>query len=194
MSMLKTMRQYLVDHQGIQVFLRVFFIVGLIAYFRPPEIIFTALCLSLLGDLILIKDGFVTLIMGLLAFLGAHVFYIYHFASVSSAFSFSQLPSEHLLVLSGIFAVVVWFVKSMFEQDIAAHLKIAVTLYIAALYSLLIVTAGERGFAFWGALFFITSDFLIGYDNLIKNQPNKNRPYIMITYVIAQVFLAAAAV
>jgi len=190
--MLKTMRQYLVDHEGIQVFLRIFFIIALIVYFEPPEIVFTALCLSLLGDLILIKEGFFTLIMGLFAFLSAHVFYIYHFASINSFAPIYEIPTEHLFVLGGIFAVAIWFVKSMFERDIAAHLKIAVTLYIGALYSLLIVTANERGFAFWGALFFITSDFLIGYDNLIKNQPNKNRPYIMMTYVTAQVFLAAS--
>ena len=80
----------------------------------------------------------------------------------------------------------------MFEQDIAAHLKIAVTLYSGIIQ----FTYRDRWRArlrVLGALFFITSDFLIGRDNLIKNQPNKNRPYIMITYVIAQVFLAAAA-
>ena len=190
--MLKSMRQHLVDNELIQVFLRIFFITSLIAYFKPPEMIFSALCLSLLGDLILIRSSFMTLIMGLFAFLLAHVFYIYHFASMSSFSTIYQIPTEHLIVLASIFAVVVWFVKSMFQRDIAAHLKVAVSLYIGALYSLLIVTANERGFAFWGALFFITSDFLIGYDNLLKNQPNKNRPYIMMTYVVAQVFLAAS--
>ena len=191
--MLAKMRKYLVDHEGIQVFLRIIFISALLYYFEPPKTVFTALCLSLLGDLILIRDGFITLILGLVAFLAAHVFYIYHFAIKSPLLSLAAVPFEHIAVLGGIAMVAVWFVKSMFERDIAAHLKIAVSFYIAALYTLLIVTANQTGFAFWGALFFITSDFLIGYDNLIKNQPNKNRPYIMMTYVVAQVFLAAAS-
>ena len=102
------LRKYLVDHPGIQVGMRVFFIVALLAYFQPPEMIFTALCLSLLGDLILIKEGFVTLVTGLVAFLAAHVFYIYHFANEQILAPLHMIPTEHSIVLATIFMVAVF--------------------------------------------------------------------------------------
>ena len=70
----------------------------------------------------LIRDGFITLILGLVAFLAAHVFYIYHFAIKSPLLSLAAVPFRTIAVLGGIAMVAVWFVKSMF-RDIAAHLK-----------------------------------------------------------------------
>ena len=58
-----------------------------------------------------------------------------HISLCSTSFQLSSNSDGAPYSPSSIFAVAVWFVKSMFQRDIAAHLKVAVSLYIGLLQS-----------------------------------------------------------
>lgn len=159
------------------------------------DAILMGLLFSWLGDLLLQFDGY--FIPGLLAFLTAHVFYIFFFISTQSAnTSFFKLRPVMLI------AVIAYLIELMhLLWPHLGGLKIPVLVYGITISTMLSA-------AFWqyqkldnsislyliiGAAFFVASDSILAL-NKFKKQFDLAGIYIMFTYILAQLFIVIGAI
>ena len=150
---------------------------------------------SWIGDILLQNDGY--FIPGLMAFLTAHIFYIFFFASTQSAnTSFFKLRPVMII------AVIAYLIELMIL--LWPHLggmKIPVLVYGITISTMLSA-------AFWqyqkldnttalyliiGAGFFVASDSILAL-NKFKKQFDSAGIYIMSTYILAQLFIVLGAI
>ncbi|MEY3577391.1 MAG: hypothetical protein RL394_974 [Bacteroidota bacterium] len=159
------------------------------------DAILMGLLFSWIGDVLLHFEGY--FIPGLIAFLTAHVFYIFFFSSTqSSNTSFFKLRPVMLI------AVIAYLIELM--HLLWPHLggmKIPVLIYGITISTMLSA-------AFWqyqkldnktslyliiGAAFFVASDSILAL-NKFKKQFDWAGIYIMSTYILAQLFIVLGAI
>lgn len=147
------------------------------------------LLLSLIGDvcLMLPSDAFVA---GLMAFLGAHLFYVAAMVALGLEFGAVALG----LLLAAVVGIVV-------ARRIVAGARAAdpalgppVTLYVVVLSVMAAVAIGTgRPAAFIGAVAFVVSDSVLGWTRFVSDIGH-GRVVVMITYHLAQFGLVLALV
>ncbi len=157
-----------------------------------------AFAFSFLGDVFLLRPASPrSFLMGLLSFLAAHICFIIGFNP-----TFPPL-------LSFIPAVILWTINSWFHYNLLKGLdragkpafKIPVSIYSMALGLLLLSALAtffrpewsliRRFLALIGAVLFVVSDTILGWEQFVT--PGRpRRVWIMITYHLAQISLAAS--
>lgn len=161
---------------------------------RPTYILMlAALFLSWLGDVFLMYDAISPnyFILGLIAFLTAHLLYCVIFAK-----RFSQqltLPFWAVLVLLIAYGGILFLQL----QDGLGKLQIPVIVYIAAILLMALTAFGRKGMVnvesfklvFLGALFFIVSDSILAVNKFLFSVPYSHI-LVMGTYATAQFLIA----
>jgi len=160
--------------------------------FPTKKILLTALTFSWLGDVILMfaNQGEIYFILGLVAFLISHLFYIALFLKQDHTTNGARSP---LFWLS--FLIIGLYLRSMLMLlfPTLGALKLPVTVYAVTISIMLIVAF--KGYLSWngpakyavlfGAIFFVISDSLLAIDKF-----HEPLPYaafgIMLTYLLAQ--------
>lgn len=165
--------------------------------FPTKNLLLTALAFSWLGDIILMfsEKGALYFIIGLVAFLVSHIFYIVVFTKQKSK---AKVTANIFFWLSGV--LVLLYLKNMLTllYPILGDLKIPVTIYAATISLMLIVAC--RGFFSWndharylilfGAVCFVVSDSLLAINKFYSPLPDASF-WIMITYLTAQFCISA---
>ena len=160
--------------------------------FPSKGILLTALSFSWIGDIVLMfaEKGELYFIIGLVAFLISHVFYIVLFLRQSKETNAMKIP---LFWLSCI--VVLLYLNTMLSLlfPTLGGLKIPVSVYAATISLMLIIAL--KGYFEWkntaryfiliGALSFVISDSLLAINKFHSPLPEASF-WIMITYLAAQ--------
>jgi uncharacterized membrane protein YhhN len=163
--------------------------------FPTKKILLTALAFSWIGDIILMfaSKGELYFILGLVAFLISHIFYIVLFLKQKPNINVLQKPLFWLACI-----IVLAYLKNMLGLlfPTLGDLKIPVSVYAATISFMLIMAL--KGYLTWenharyyiliGAISFVTSDSLLAIDKFHSPIPN-NSFWIMITYLLAQGFI-----
>ena len=147
------------------------------------------LILSLIGDvsLMLPSDAFVA---GLMAFLGAHLFYVAAMVALGLDLG-AVLFGAVLAAVVGIFVA-----RRIVAGARAADPALAppVTLYVLVLSVMAMLAVGTgRPAAFVGAVAFVASDSVLGWTRFVSDVP-RGRLVVMVTYHVAQFGLVLALV
>lgn len=159
------------------------------------KILFAALLLSWIGDVLLMIDGFFT--GGLAAFLGAHIFYIAYMLRISPGIK-GALQFQPLF---GIPVVAYWILLSALLLPFLNTLKIPVLIYasvICVFWMLTLNLFGKTDYKtaalfFCGAAQFVFSDSVLAINQFIY--PFHMLPTIvMITYTSAQLLLVLGSI
>lgn len=155
-----------------------------------PSVVIIALSFSLAGDVFLMlpRDLF---IFGLASFLAAHIAYFIAFRPVADEW---WIPAAWLLPVG------VLLVLKMGQG--AGHLFPALIAYMAAILAMVVAATSEMWeseaidswpYAAVGALLFMTSDALIGWNRFVR--PMSGAPLaIIVTYHLAQMLLVTSFV
>lgn len=181
-------------------FLLPFLIISVAAYpiFPTKKILSVALTFSWIGDLILMfaDKGDLYFILGLVAFLISHIFYIVLFLNQKTEVNGGKTTLFWLSVL-----VVLFYLKSILSLLFPklGDLKIPVALYATVISILLIVALrcyfssknASRYLILSGAVFFVISDSVLAINKFYNLIPNASF-WIMSTYLIAQFCLTWA--
>lgn len=160
--------------------------------FPTKKILLTALTFSWMGDVILMftNQGEIYFILGLVAFLISHLFYIALFLKQDHPTNGVRSPLFWLSLL-----VVGLYLRSMLVLlfPTLGALKLPVTVYAATISIMLIVAF--KGYLSWsgtakyavlvGAVFFVVSDSLLAIDKFHEPLPLATFG-IMLTYLLAQ--------
>ena len=163
-------------------------LIALAATVDAPGAVIVALTFSLAGDVFLMLPRNL-FIFGLASFLVAHICYFIAFRPIADEW---WIPAALLL------PVAVLLVLRMREG--AGNLFPAVVAYMAAILAMVVAAISEMWeseaidtwpFAAAGALLFMTSDALIGWNRFVK--PLAWAPVaIIVTYHVAQILLVAS--
>ena len=146
-----------------------------------------AVLFSLLGDILLIFDGELNFILGLLSFLTAHILFI--------LIVLKGLPKSALKSKLGVLIpfAVVCLGLILFLKDSLGEMLIPVAVYATvisvfgaiSLLNYVLNTSRKTLTLFIGSLFFLISDSVLAIDKF--HEPNEVFPaIIMITYILAQ--------
>jgi uncharacterized membrane protein YhhN len=168
------------------------FAVASSAHFGTKKILITALTFSWIGDVILLfaNKGEIYFILGLVAFLVSHVFYILLFSKQAV----SKTIKNKISFGAGIGLIVIYFL--MMISTLApklGSLTIPVVIYAVVISTMLFYAL--KGSFQWntipyqsvliGAIFFISSDSILAFNKF--DQPIPYASFlIMITYLAAQ--------
>ena len=168
------------------------FAVASSAHFGTKKILITALTFSWIGDVILLfaDKGEIYFILGLVAFLVSHVFYIVLFSKQA----ISKTIKNKISFGAGIGLIVIYFL--MMISTLApklGSLTIPVVIYAVVISTMLFYAL--KGSFQWntipyqsvliGAIFFISSDSILAFNKF--DQPIPYASFlIMITYLAAQ--------
>ncbi len=168
------------------------FAVASSAHFGTKKILITALTFSWIGDVILLfaDKGEIYFILGLVAFLVSHVFYIVLFSKQT----ISKTIKNKISFGAGIGLIVIYFL--MMISTLApklGSLTIPVVIYAVVISTMLFYAL--KGSFQWntipyqsvliGAIFFISSDSILAFNKF--DQPIPYASFlIMITYLAAQ--------
>ena len=142
---------------------------------------------SLIGDVLLIPPGL--FVFGLVAFLIAHVFYLYAFTRDTKLFA-DRSPLVLVAVIALTLMAVLW-------PRLPGGLRVPVVCYVAMLGSMAAQAIG-RGrtlhsaparLAGWGGALFMTSDALLAFDKFHSPLPLAE-VWILATYYVAQTTIA----
>ena len=150
-----------------------------------------ALLLSFFGDVFLLFEGEVWFLLGLSAFLIAHLFYTFLFFKISRPI---KLKILHAVIIS-FYSLFLSFLLYII-WDSLGKLLVPVIIYgftitiMAVLAGFSTISTGKIGFLF-GSLFFVFSDSIIAVSKfLFIENIGYNFPFfIMLTYIIAQFLL-----
>ena len=145
------------------------------------------LCFSLLGDLLLLypQQSFVH---ALTSFLVAHLFYIAAFAPAAiEGMTFTGVLV--FLVLGSIIYIVLRSELGTVKGPVTLYIIVLMMMGIAALSRWAGTGEAGSGFAFAGALLFILSDFLLGFDRFKKRFMGA-QIIVLGTYYAAQMLIA----
>lgn len=140
--------------------------------------------LSTLGDVLLLTATEVRFRLGLLAFLGAHVAYVWTLLTVPSRAGFPWL------VLPA--ALVVLYIYGRFGRHVVAGAggdRLAVFVYVLALGTLLVAAAAKADWVvIAGCFLFLVSDTILGHDRFVHER--RWAPWaVIVTYHAAQVLI-----
>jgi uncharacterized membrane protein YhhN len=168
------------------------FAVASSAHFGTKKILITALTFSWIGDVILLfaNKGEIYFILGLVAFLVSHVFYILLFSKQT----ISKTIKNKISFGAGIGLIVIYFL--MMISTLApklGSLTIPVVIYAVVISTMLFYAL--KGSFQWntipyqsvliGAIFFISSDSILAFNKFDQAIPYASF-LIMITYLAAQ--------
>ena len=154
-----------------------------------PGLLVFALACSALGDAALSRDGDRAFIVGLLAFLLAHIAYVVLFFSVAEEASGLRWAAI-ALVLAYAAVIVRWIWLHL------AEMRAPVAIYLLAIAGMG-VTAALAPVAFWpiwlGAALFIASDSVLAGETFVWKEAPRGwtSPTIWITYFAGQFLIAA---
>jgi len=155
------------------------------------QLIFAGLCLSWLGDLLLIPESKLTFLVGLVAFLSAHV--VYAAAFVQKGFDPSWGAIAWLLLVMTGFAVSLWLMPAVRKND--PKMTLPVLAYLTAITAMVGLASGAAGASgdfriLIGAVMFYLSDLSVARDKFVA--PGwVNRAWGLPLYYAAQFVLAA---
>ncbi len=148
-------------------------------------ILLIGLFFCMLGDTFIV----ISFVMGLIAFLIGHLFYIGGFLT---RWTFSWLRFSTIVLIT-IYAFLMGnkLVSSLQMNDIA-YLIIPVILYICVI-SFMFWSANMTGnkFAIFGSTLFVISDSVLAWNKFINDVPYSDE-IIMVTYYLAQFFIASS--
>jgi uncharacterized membrane protein YhhN len=158
-----------------------------------------ALFFSWLGDIFLLfedRSG-IYFILGLSAFLTAHVLYIIYFSKIQSD-SISFFRKRPVMFL-GVIAYVIELLYLLWPQ--LGPMKLPVFIYALVIGSMLIMALWQYGklprttalLFIIGAMLFVLSDSALALNRFYKPHPHSGI-LVMSTYVAAQVFLALGSI
>ena len=154
---------------------------------KQNQFILAALAFSFLGDIFLMADKF--FIVGLGAFLIAHIFYILAFRSESSRF-FSKkellIPATFVLIYGAILlSIVLPNVGSALKIPIIVYSMTILVMLLTALHRYGNVSAVSFKYVIIGASLFILSDSMIAISKFVTAFP-MDGVLIMATYGVGQ--------
>lgn len=162
-------------------------------------LIIGALCFSWLGDVLLLLDKqFKTLfIYGLVAFLTAHLFYIFYFLKIRRLNRVTKLPNFLILIAIAVYTVSLF----LFLAPNVKNLLVPVGVYALVISTMLGASfaAFDLGkqiygrMAVAGTLLFILSDSLLAINKFAAPFEYAS-VLIMLTYGLAQFFITEASV
>lgn len=185
---------------AVMITLIIFYAIHTLVATRFDRLIIAAFTFSFYGDVLLIRsDKELFFMIGVLMFMLCHVFYIKAFIPLSYSFSsfFKDAIKKWwiLLILTTVGVAVYWSIYT----SLGLVLQIAVGLYI-----LIIVTMSAMAFlrrtytsimsyncGIVGAILFMISDAILALDMFAYSIPYEGA-IIMLTYAVAQYFLAYA--
>jgi len=169
---------------------------------RFTLLIQAALFFSLVGDIALMLihfDGF-NFLVGLAAFMLAHVCY-----TVAFAHNIFQSDGTDGLALGGVIAILLVVAGFLVTNDLSRYVEADLLIPVIA-YCVCIVLMGiAAGFryqrtysrSFWlvfmGVILFMVSDSLLGFNRFVRPMPIAE-PWIMVSYVLAQFLIAGGCV
>jgi uncharacterized membrane protein YhhN len=154
------------------------------------RLVLMALFFSLVGDIFLLRKATVDFFGGLLAFLLAHLAYV---------FAFLLLGFQQWWALFGLVVAVLLgltsgrrIVRSAARQEGAA-LGAGVTAYLLVISAMVITASGTgRPLVRLGALTFMISDTVLGLDRFVGPRANA-RMVVIVTYHLGQVLMVIGA-
>lgn len=158
---------------------------------KLKNIIYTALCLSLAGDMWLLyqKNNTSFFIYGLVCFLAAHIFYILAFNTIRKE------SATGINWWSSIFVAAFYFTLIYILLNHLGNMKIPVLVYGAVISAMLFAAVQllfikNQGYLFivTGAVLFILSDSILAINKFYSSFNNASL-LIMITYGFAQYFI-----
>lgn len=183
------------DIRSVELFFKPVFLIVLLRYayldkkiIKGKNLFLYALFFSWLGDVTLMFQNALTwmFIIGLLAFLIAHLFYIKTF------FRLENLQGMASKFTLGIFALYAFGLMSFLWNGLGG-LKLPVSIYslVLTIMAWAAVSAGlkqKNHFLIWGGLLFVVSDSLLAYNKFI-DPITHGSVLILSTYLFAQLGL-----
>lgn len=173
----------------ITVSLLIYFLVSTDRTNRSGMVIFTII-LSLAGDVLLMKNEL--FVPGLIAFLAAHLFYIFayrqhqHEESQNALMGLQRIRLAFPIILAGTGLVVILYpVLGELKIPVIIYASVLVLMTIIALFRLGRTTQSSFWLVFFGAILFMISDSILAINKFI--QPITIAGFwIMLTYSLAQ--------
>lgn len=163
-----------------------------------PSLILLAIFLSWLGDVFLLWEAKHSLffILGLLAFLLAHICYLVYFLKSGSRFSLNN--SKTIMLTVGVFSYGTWLVVRLWP--FLGSLSLPVVVYAATLSCMVIISlllpknlkTTARFLMGFGAILFLISDSLLAHHLFVKSAAWVGAS-VMATYGLAQLFIVMGA-
>ena len=150
-----------------------------------------ALLFSFLGDVFLLFEGEVWFLLGLSAFLIAHLFYTFLFFKISRPIKLKILHAVIISFYSLFLSFLLYIIWDSLEKLLIPVIIYGFTITImAVLAGFSTINTGKIGFLF-GSLFFVFSDSIIAVSKfLFIENIGYNFPFfIMLTYILAQFLL-----
>ena len=150
-----------------------------------------ALLFSFFGDVFLLFEGEVWFLLGLSAFLIAHLFYTFLFFKISRPIKLKILHTVIISFYSLFLSFLLYIIWDSLEKLLIPVIIYGFTITImAVLAGFSTINTGKIGFLF-GSLFFVFSDSIIAVSKfLFIENIGYNFPFfIMLTYILAQFLL-----
>jgi uncharacterized membrane protein YhhN len=150
-----------------------------------------ALFFCWVGDVMLMFSGELYFMLGLVAFLTGHVFYIFSFRQFSWSTGVSLLPTQKVryslpIILAGTGLLVVLFPKlGALQIPVTVYAIVLMLMAMNALFRLGHTTPSSFAWAFIGALFFMVSDSVLAFNKFHTPFAGAS-VIIMLTYISAQ--------
>jgi uncharacterized membrane protein YhhN len=159
-----------------------------------------ALLFSFLGDVLLVKNGSLYFMLGIAAFLIAHIFYIILFCRIQP---FTKSNSVFIFISGAVILCYVTLLDFLFWPDITQqNLAIPVVTYSMVLGAMLFTALNvinKKGVLkkiilslVCGAALFVVSDSIIAFNKFYLSVP-LNGFYVMGTYCLAQFLIVNGA-
>lgn len=151
----------------------------------------TALFFCWVGDVMLMFSGELYFMLGLVAFLIGHIFYIFSFRQFAWSTGTALLPTQKVryafpIILAGTGLLVVLFPKlGALQIPVTVYAIVLMLMAINALFRLGHTNQTSFGWVFVGALFFMVSDSALAF-NKFHTQFVGASVTIMLTYIAAQ--------
>jgi uncharacterized membrane protein YhhN len=157
---------------------------------KVQKLVYTALFFSWLGDILLTYKTEINFLLGIVAFLTAHVFYINYYYKESGFKQFNLLKSKSFLVVPYAIVVILFVLKTYskmnwFAIPIGVYGTVLCSMSLMALNRFNNVNTASFITTYIGSILFVISDFMIGYNVFVE--PITQASFaIMTTYIIGQ--------
>ena len=144
------------------------------------------------GDVLLIFNGFLPFIGGMVSFLIGHIFYLLIFGGKSwKGFGWKQwVPA--IVAIEAIVGALLYFIGV--EGDLLVPMIVYANMLMLLIFSAAAGLVRFGGKTWWiilcGAVIFTISDSLIAIGVFNEDAPKLNDFFVMFTYIVAQVLLA----
>jgi uncharacterized membrane protein YhhN len=162
------------------------------------KLVYIALLFSWLGDMLLTYKTEINFLLGIIAFLTAHVFYINYYYKETLFKYFNLLKSKSFLVVPYAIVVVLFILKTYvkmkwFALPIGLYGTVLCNMSLMALNRFKNVTTPSFIITYIGSVLFVVSDFMIGYNVFVE--PITQASFaIMTTYIIGQYLIVEGLV